>query len=280
MKGKEALLLTVKISLWAQVIAFIIQLRGYFVKLDPRDIVLKDVLIMETVVQIIEGAWYVWIAYALKGLKNDTIAGRRYMDWVITTPVMLIQTVLLMAYYIKNEIPTDELTIDEINEKETPITTVKIIEQNKIPIIKIVIFNFIMLAFGYLAETKKLSPGTAIPIGFVFFFLTFREIWNSFAKETTKGKYLFYGMSSIWSLYGVAAGFDVITKNVMYNILDIISKNFYGLYVLYEILRIAQNRKYQAALKNERSKKSDNSSKSDKSSKEPLQMNSFESLLA
>ena len=72
---------------------------------------------METVVQIIEGAWYVWIAYALKGLKNDTIAGRRYMDWVITTPVILIQTVLLMAYYMKNEIPADELTIDEINEK-------------------------------------------------------------------------------------------------------------------------------------------------------------------
>jgi len=268
MKGKEALILTVKISLIAQIFAFIIQLKGYFVKLDPRDIVLKDVLIMETIVQIIEGAWYVWIAYALKGLKNDTIAGRRYMDWVITTPVMLIQTVLLMAYYTKNQVPSDE------NKEEPILTTGQIIEQNKDSIIKIVIFNFIMLAFGYLAETKRLNKTVAIPGGFVFFFLTFREIWDRFASTTIKGRNLFYGMAGVWSLYGVAAGLDVITKNVMYNILDIISKNFYGLYVLYEILMVAQNRKNMAVLKKKRT------SKSDKLSKDTLEMNGFESLLS
>ena len=237
MKGKEVLLLTVKISLIAQVFAFVVQLKGFFIDLEPRDIVLKDVLIMETVVQIIEGVWYVWIAYALKSLKNDTIAGRRYMDWVITTPVMLIQTVLLMAYFTSNQ----SYTINKDKDK-TPLTTQQVLTENKDSIIKIIIFNFLMLVFGYLAETKRLDKSLAIPAGFIFFFLTFREIWDNFAI-TNKSKNLFYGMTGIWSLYGVAAGLDVITKNVMYNILDIISKNFYGLYVLYEILMVAKKRK-------------------------------------
>ncbi len=270
MKGKDALLLTVKISLIAQVFAFIIQLRGFFIKLDPRDIVLKDVLIMETLVQIIEGAWYVWIAYALKGLKNDTIAGRRYMDWVITTPVMLIQTVLLMAYFTSNKFNSNK------KDEETPLTTKQVLTENKDSIIKIVIYNFLMLVFGYLAETKRIDKSFAIPAGFIFFFLTFREIWDKFAL-TNKSKNLFYGMASIWSLYGVAAGLDVITKNVMYNILDIISKNFYGLYVLYEILMVAQKRKNISSFKNKKKRVS----KSDKLSPDILnKTQSFQSLLS
>ena len=269
MKGKDVLLLTVKISLIAQIFAFVIQLRGFFIKLDPRDIVLRDVLIMETIVQLIEGAWYVWIAYALKGLKNDTIAGRRYMDWVITTPVMLIQTVLLMAFFTYNK---DMFVGKTKNEEEKPIlTTVDFMKKNQDSLIKIVVFNFIMLGFGYLAETKLLNKLVAIPAGFLFFFLSFREIWEKFAYKTVKGRNLFYGMAGIWSLYGVAAGLDVITKNVMYNILDIISKNFYGLYVLYEILNVTQKRK----------KIKKRVSKSDKLTKESLpKINYFESLLS
>lgn len=273
MKGKEALFLTVKISLIAQILTFIIQLRGFFIKLDPRDLVLKDVLIMETVVQLIEGAWYIWIAYALKGLKNDTIAGRRYMDWVITTPVMLIQTVLLMAFFAQNK----DLFSNKKDEEKPVLTTGDFILKHKDTLIKIVLFNFIMLAFGYLAETKLLNKSVAIPAGFLFFFLSFREIWDKFANKTTKGKNLFYGMAGIWSLYGVAAGFDVITKNVMYNILDIISKNFYGLYVLYEILNVSEKRKIKSSFKNKKKR----SSKSDKLSKDGLNnVNYFESLLS
>ena len=41
---------------------------------------------------------------------------------------------------------------------------------------------------------------------------------------------------SIWSLYGVAAVLPTIPKNLSYNVLDIISKNFYGLFIYYKIL--------------------------------------------
>ena len=46
-------------------------------------------------------------------------------------------------------------------------------------------------------------------------------------------------MACIWSLYGVAAMLPSNYKNFSYNILDIFSKNFYGLYIAY---RIYENR--------------------------------------
>ena len=42
----------------------------------------------------------------------------------------------------------------------------------------------------------------------------------------------------VWSLYGVAATFSPNLKNVSYNLLDLVSKNFYGLYIYYEILKL------------------------------------------
>ena len=45
-------------------------------------------------------------------------------------------------------------------------------------------------------------------------------------------------MFIVWSLYGVAATFKPNEKNVSYNVLDIISKNFYGLFIYFQILQI------------------------------------------
>ena len=95
-----------------------------------------------------------------------------------------------------------------------------------------------MLAFGYLGETNIISKQIGIPIGFVFFGLSFYEIWNKFAYKTEKTRNLYYFLIGVWSLYGVAAMLPVLPKNIMYNILDIIAKNFYGLYIFYEIIKL------------------------------------------
>ena len=223
--GKDLLLLTVKISLLIQILTGLVSAGGIFIKLDKKDLVLKDVLIIETVVQLIEGLFYIYIAYAMTNIKEDTIASRRYFDWVITTPIMLLSTIMFMEYESSKE----------INET---ITTKKIILDNKNELIKIGIYNFAMLAFGYLGETNMLNKQISIPIGFVFFGLSFFEIWNKFAFKTEKTRNLYYFLISIWSLYGVAAVMPVIPKNVMYNCLDIVSKNFYGLYIFYEVIKL------------------------------------------
>ena len=226
MKGKDLLLLTVKISLVIQVICGLIGFGGIFIPLKKKDMILRDILIIDTVVQAIEAIWYVYIALAMKHIKEETIASRRYSDWIITTPIMLLATVLFMEY---------DNTQDE--NKDITITTKEVISKNKIELLKIGLYNYGMLLFGYLGEVDILNKFISIPIGTVFFILSFKEIWVNYAKSE-KSKKLFYFLAIVWGMYGVGAMMSVIPKNITYNFLDIISKNFYGLYIFYEIYKI------------------------------------------
>jgi hypothetical protein len=109
------------------------------------------------------------------------------------------------------------------------------IKENKDLILKIFGFNFLMLLFGYLGEINTISKYIAIPIGFGFFYKSFELIFNNYASVTNKGRNLFLFLVSVWSLYGVAAIMSPNVKNISYNLLDIVAKNFYGLYIYYEI---------------------------------------------
>ena len=158
------------------------------------------------------------------------MASRRYIDWVITTPAMLLSTIMFMNYQGKKE----KNKLDE-----EPVKTKQFLTDNKDNIVKIFLYNLVMLTFGYLGEQNILSKFISIPIGFVFFFKTFELIYNNYAIHSNLGVKLFYFMFIVWSLYGVAATFKPNEKNVSYNVLDIISKNFYGLFIYFQILQIA-----------------------------------------
>ena len=225
MNSKDLLLLTVQISLIVQLLTGLVSAGGIFVKLEEKDLILHDVLLIETIVQLVEGLFYIYIAYAIKSIKNDSITSRRYFDWIITTPIMLLSTIMFMEYESSKK----------INET---ITTKKVLTDNKKELIKIGLYNFGMLAFGYLGETNIISKQIGIPIGFGFFGLSFYEIWDKFAYKTEKTRNLYYFLIGVWSLYGVAAMLPILPKNIMYNILDIIAKNFYGLYIFYEIIKL------------------------------------------
>ena len=92
-----------------------------------------------------------------------------------------------------------------------------------------------MLMFGYLGETGVMDKKIAIPLGFVFFFLSFKLIYEEYAVHSKLGKLLFKVLFTIWILYGVAALMPGREKNISYNILDIFSKNFYGLFIYYKV---------------------------------------------
>ena len=76
----------------------------------------------------------------------------------------------------------------------------------------------------------------SVLIGFIFFYYTFNIIY-SYAKNDTSYN-LFMFLLIVWSLYGIAALFENNKKNICYNLLDIVSKNFYGLYIYYIIKNI------------------------------------------
>jgi bacteriorhodopsin len=224
---------TVKNTIWfsliLQIITGLIPLQGLFIKLEEKDAILSDILTLETTVQFIELLFYVWIAFSVMNIKK--MAARRYIDWVITTPTMLLSTIMFMKYQERKE-------RGELESK--PLKTMEFIKENKDQILKLFGFNFLMLVFGYLGEVNTISKYIAIPIGFGFFYKAFELIYNNYAATTTIGKQLFTFLVSVWSLYGVAAIMSPNVKNVSYNLLDIVAKNFYGLYIYYQITQLSQ----------------------------------------
>ena len=120
-----------------------------------------------------------------------------------------------------------------------PIKTETFINSNKNLILEMFLYNFLMLLFGYLGEVKILPKNISIFIGFIFFFKSFNLIYSNYAKKSVLGTKLFIFLLVVWGLYGIAAMFNNETKNTMYNILDIIAKNFYGLYIYYKIYQIS-----------------------------------------
>ena len=87
---------TIYFSLVVQLITTIVGLHGFFLNVKKKDIILQDILGLETIVQVVEATFYIWIIFALKNLEKMT--PRRYIDWFITTPTMLISTIMFMKY--------------------------------------------------------------------------------------------------------------------------------------------------------------------------------------
>ena len=220
---------TIYLSLIVQILTTLISLGGLFVKLKGKDLVLKEILILEGVVQIIESSFYIWVIFAIHNLENVT--PRRYLDWSFSTPIMLISTIIFMKYqeYKENSINKSFKMIDFFKE-------------NKNNIIKIFVYNGLMLLFGFLGEADIIDKRIGIPIGFVFFYLSFDLIYQEYGKKSELGKKLFIFLVVVWGLYGVAAMTDLNTKNISYNMLDIVSKNFYGLFIYYIILQISKDK--------------------------------------
>lgn len=226
MLGTGLLQLTFYISIVVQIITGLVTFGGIFYKLPKQDKVLKDILALETIVQVIEGIFYVYIIMSLRYIRNYVITRRRYLDWVITTPMMLLSTIIYMEYENKK---LEDKTVDTKN----------FIRNNRKNITNMFLFNMLMLVSGFLGETGVMIKSITIPAGFVFLFLSFNIIYKNYVGSADINKRIFMLLTIIWSMYGIAAMFPTILKNISYNALDIISKNFYGLYLFSKVRDIA-----------------------------------------
>jgi len=232
--SKNILQTTVYASLFVQIITGIFDF--YVLKLNvvPSMMILKDLLLLELIVQIIEGSFYIWLAYSFVSIEN--ITPHRYYDWFLTTPTMLI-TFSIYLIYLKNEyeqkLNTDTNTTKTINNNND--TFVEILQKNAYILIPILFLNALMLIFGYLGEINIIKEKMAVLCGFIPFVLCFTIIYEKYAKYSEQGLILFWYFVSVWSLYGVAALFPYNLKNIFYNILDLFAKNFFGLYLAYII---------------------------------------------
>jgi bacteriorhodopsin len=205
------------ISLVIQLVVGIIDYLAINIHISQKDEILKDLLKLEVFVQGIEFVFYVWLIYYFSKVSRN-ITPVRYLDWAITTPLMLITLSAFLNH-----------------DGNTPSRLSDFISNNVGPIVKIVLLNGTMLMFGLIGELGYLSHYTSTALGFIPFVLNFKYIKETFlpTEEDKFKNAVFYWFVFFWSLYGLFAITSYTVKNTGYNILDIFAKNFFGLFLAY-----------------------------------------------
>ena len=214
--------ITLVISIVVQIITGVIEIGSLFIKVPTAYLLIRQLLILEVIVQIIEGSFYFWLAYNFTKIINVT--PKRYIDWAITTPTMLITLVLYLIYLNKR-------TKDETNKLDF----FTLLKDNSDIIIPVVLLNWLMLLFGYLGEMKIIPVLLGVFLGFIPFLIYYYMIYVNYVTKNTNGYLLFWYFFVFWSLYGVVAVLPYYIKNSFYNILDLFAKNFFGLFLSYII---------------------------------------------
>jgi hypothetical protein len=215
---------TLKLSFFVQIITLIIGLFViFFTKIAESSTLLREALILENYVQIIEGSFYIWFIYFYtKNVDKEDIASYRYYDWFFSTPLMIISTV---AYFHHNNTKLNSVGINT--------NLLNFISNDIQKIGELLFYNFNMLFIGYLQELKLISLAVSTIVGFLFFGLLFYKMFIYYVKNNSVNYTIFYLMFFIWALYGIAALYKNKIKNASYNILDVFSKNFFGLFLAY-----------------------------------------------
>ena len=211
------------LSLVVQIITAIIDFYVLSLAIDPSFNLIRELVIMELTVQIVEGSFYVWMVSNIHKIKN--ITPLRYYDWVITTPTMLI-TLMFYLMFLRD---TEKGVKSESFLKE--------FKNHWKVILKVSILDWLMLLAGYLGEINMFSYIATTLIGFVPFILMFYLIYSNFASQSSEGQRIFWYFVGIWSIYGIAAVLPYKIKNSLYNILDLFAKNFFGIFLAYVVYK-------------------------------------------
>jgi|TARA_B110000285_G_scaffold231293_1_gene299678 bacteriorhodopsin len=192
-------------------------------------VAMRHILNLETCISIVAAYFYGNFIKTLEPLKDKIITGSdsinkeelnklekeinttRYVDWMITTPIMLLVLVLALQY----------------NSKKNGIVF--------LDYLMILLFNYAMLGSGYLGELNIIDKLTANIIGFIYFGLLYGFIYYKYLLNTKNGnnynnKLLYLSFFILWALYGVFYLMKDSIKNTGYNILDLFSKCFVGIY--------------------------------------------------
>ena len=208
------------LSIITQFITGIIEFFFLFIKVPSKFLFLQQMLLLEVIVQFIEGFFYVYWFYNFNNIAN--ITPNRYFDWVITTPTMLI-TLIFYLVFLKYE---DDNLSHELDFFD-------LFNQEFYTIVIVLVLNWLMLLFGYLGEINFIPVFLGVFLGFIPFLIYYYIIYKKYAILSDDGLNIFLYFFIIWSLYGIVAVLPYKIKNMFYNILDLFSKNFFGIFLSY-----------------------------------------------
>jgi bacteriorhodopsin len=217
-----------KYSLGIQAITLIVDILALQIDVPKDKIIVKQLLFLELIVQIIEGIFYIWLVKNLHIKDNLHITKYRYYDWILSTSIMLFT---LICYIIHLQEPNKDIK--------------QIYNENKETIIIVLKLNLLMMILGYFGESKKIKIKDSVFIGFIPFFIYYSIIFEKYVKQEVLDKknvtienqkqikFLFWYFFIFWGFYGLAALLPFQPKNISYNILDLFSKNFFGIFLSY-----------------------------------------------
>ena len=173
---------------------------------------IRHIFNLETVISIIAGYFYSKFVDKIKESFNEgkpidwqEIIKTRYLDWAITTPLMLMVLINVIAHH---------------NSRSPSIRVYFLI----------ILLNYTMLYLGYRGEFVKNNN-----LYYITSFLAFITMYALIFFLYVKPKYnffnyaLFFFFFIVWSFYGIAYKMNLKDKNITYNYLDLISKCFVGI---------------------------------------------------
>lgn len=170
---------------------------------------IRHIMNLETCISVVAAFFYGNFTESLKeGVDYEKLNATRYVDWAITTPIMLLVLVLAILY----------------NNKKGAMKFSNYLI--------ILFFNYVMLGFGYAGEVGWMQKEWANVIGFGGFASLYYFIYKKYiaGKNNKDNNLLFTAFIILWALYGVVYMLDETTRNVGYNVLDLFSKCFVGIY--------------------------------------------------
>ena len=176
---------------------------------DPS---IRHILNLETCISIVAAFFYGEFMKKINEFRNKELNYKeinvtRYTDWMITTPIMLLVLCLVFGYNNKTTMKASYFLL-------------------------VMLVNFFMLAFGYAGEVRLINKRLAQLGGFIFFFLLYGMIYFTFLYNNYNfdNQIIFWAFVTFWFFYGVFYDLDEKTKNVGYNVLDLFSKCFVGIF--------------------------------------------------
>lgn len=173
----------------------------------------QHVMNLETCISLIAGYFYSVFNDKIKAceekkepIKWKEFSDIRYVDWAITTPLMLLVLSLVLSFNSKTTITFHWFGL-------------------------VIFFNYIMLYSGYLGETGKLERMIADILGFIAFIFVFGIIFirHVLPSSNMDNYVIFSAYVFIWAMYGIAYNFSEIDKNIVMNYLDLASKCLVGI---------------------------------------------------
>ena len=207
-------------SIVIQIITGVIEIFSLFIKVPPSFVFLKKMMVLEVFVQLIEGLFYIYWLFNFNTILN--ITPKRYFDWSITTPTMLVNLIFYLIFLdYKDKNISDNLNFIELFNKEF------------YTIITVLLLNWLMLLFGYLGEISVIPVLLGVLLGFIPFLIYYYIIYKNYALLSDDGYKIFFYFFIFWSLYGIVAILPYKIKNICYNILDLFAKNFFGIFLSY-----------------------------------------------